>query len=140
MRGIRTSLPIVAAAAVLAAVGMTPATAAAAPPAARVTAQAEETTVYEEGQPGGLLFYSGNLGSNSPWQPSPQSKTVRYPAIGEYLTPIGYLKIIDNLDSGYSTATIKAGGVGSNYVEIEYDAPAFRGYDYNVEIRGVKLL
>lgn len=140
MRGIRTSLPIIAVAAALTAAGVAPATAATASPPARTAAQAEGTTVHEEGQPGGLLFYSGNLGSKSAWEGSWQSKKVRYPAIGEYLAPIGYLKITNNLDSSYSTATVKAGGVGAKYVEIEYYAPAFRGYDYNVEIRGVKLL
>lgn len=39
------------------------------------------------------------------------------------------------MDADYSTATVKSGGYGSKYVEIEYYSPAFRGYDYNVEIR-----
>ncbi|MEU2853724.1 hypothetical protein [Streptomyces syringium] len=140
MRGIRTSLPIIAVAAALTVAGVAPATAATASPPAKAAAQAKATTVYEEGEPGGLLFYSGNRRSKSAWESTRQSKKVRYPAIGEYLAPIGYLKIVDNLDNSYSTATVTAGGVESKYVEIEYSAPAFKDYDYDVEIRGVPLL
>ncbi|MEV4505853.1 MBF2 family protein [Streptomyces klenkii] len=145
MRSMRTGLPVITAA-VLAVTALTPVTAfAAAPPATKATAAAaatastQSTVVYEQGRSGGLLLHDGNLESKSAWEGSWQSKTVRYPLVAGYPVNIGYIKITDNLSSSYSTATVKAGGVGYNYVEVEFYAPAFRGYDYTVEIRALPL-
>ncbi len=139
MRSMRTGLPLIAAAA-LAVTALAPVTAsAAAPPATKATTSTQSTVVYEQGTPGGLLLHGGNLESKSAWEGSWQSKTVRYPLVAGYPVNIGYIKITDNLGSSYSTATVKAGGVGHNYVEVEFYAPAFRGYDYTVEIRALPL-
>ncbi|XP_014217816.1 probable salivary secreted peptide [Copidosoma floridanum] len=64
-------------------------------------------------------------------------KTISELFEGDRQTKITHIRALDQHENGHgAVATIKKGGIGLTYVEIEFESQPFRGIDFIVEIYG----